>query len=86
MKEYTMVAVDIASGQSSVVQGYPGFNPRSKLAFQTLTRSDPGDPYKQWHPTSVTPMGKQMKGKVGLIKMSINPTVLVLLEREVPPL
>ena len=82
MKEYTFVLLDVASGNSTVLKGFPDFNPRSDNAFQTLTHSWPGEPEKQWHPVAFKPMGEVIEQRVCQVTTSLNQSVLVLLERE----
>ena len=99
MKEYTMVLVDLATGASKALPGvengrnlWPGSNFRSKddssAIFQELVESADvptrAPAAYRWHPVSITPMGAPSMIRIGNREMSVNPTVLVLMEREWP--
>lgn len=98
MKEYTMVVVDLVTGLSTALPGvkngdgiWPDFNIRSRddqpTAFQELVRSQ-DLPTKapaefRWRPVNIVPMGTAGITTLGKTEMSVNPTVLVLMERDV---
>jgi len=71
MKQYTYLILNPVSGESQVLPSFPGFNPRARKAFQTLTGEG-------WTPVAHIPMGGLAKSKLAGVR--VNTSVLVLLE------
>jgi hypothetical protein len=77
MKEYTYVVLNTLTGDSQVLWDFPGFNPRAKRAFESLTN---GPETARWRPVRETPMGNLEEHKH--LKTRVNSSVLILLERD----
>ena len=77
MKEYTYVVLNTLTGDSQVLWDFPGFNPRAKRAFESLTNAPDNE---RWRPVRETPMGNLEEHKH--LKTRVNSSVLILLERD----
>jgi hypothetical protein len=87
MKEYTYIVINLATGESQVLEGHdkhgplwPGFNPRSsyrRRVFQHLTMNHGGG----WRPVREIPMGGTAQLKT--TNTPVSESILVLMERVV---